>query len=252
MAPEWQRQRGRLGSTYLIAHLSLGVLHPLNLMKHSFLSIPFPLPSTKTYHLPSRISTYSHFVNNFLLSTNCNIMITKGISLKQMGLYNHTFFCLFVFNIWQRRGLLHHCFFLKSLLNLLQYCFCCLCSVDWEAYRFSAPQGGIEPAPGCTGRWGLNRWTTREVPLLPYLRSLLTHCVAHSVESNLCKLAYRISVMGSLFPQICHSITSNLLLSTMKFPVVIRPFLSSHVCSFCVLCLWGPADLFISPLPFTV
>ena len=96
MAPEWQRQRGRLGSIYLIAHLSLGVLHPLNLMKHSFLSIPFPLPSTKTYHLPSRMFTYSHFVNNFLLCTNCNIMVTKGISLKQMGLYNHMFFCLFV------------------------------------------------------------------------------------------------------------------------------------------------------------
>ena len=96
MAPEWQRQRGRLGSIYLIAHLSLGVLHPLNLMKHSFLSIPFPLPSTKTYHLPSRMFTYSHFVNNFLLCTNCNIMVTKGISLKQMGLYNHTFFCVFV------------------------------------------------------------------------------------------------------------------------------------------------------------
>ena len=73
MAPEWQRQWGRLGSAYLTAHLSLGVLHPLNLMKHSFLSIPFPLPSTRTYHLPSRMFTYSHFVNNFLLSTNCNI-----------------------------------------------------------------------------------------------------------------------------------------------------------------------------------
>ena len=73
MVLEWQLQQGRLGSTYIIAYLSLGVLHPLTLMKHSFLSIPFSLPSTKTYHLPSRMFTYSHFVNNLLLSTNCNI-----------------------------------------------------------------------------------------------------------------------------------------------------------------------------------
>ena len=40
--------------------------------------------------------------------------------------------------------------FLKSLLSLLQYCFCFLCSVfffGWEACRILAPPTGIEPAP---------------------------------------------------------------------------------------------------------
>ena len=55
--------------------------------------------------------------------------------------------------------------FLKSLLSLLQYCFC---SVFWffdrKAFGIWNPQPGIEPPPPCTGRWSLNNWTARAVP----------------------------------------------------------------------------------------
>ena len=56
------------------------------------------------------------------------------------------------------RSFLSFFFFLKSLLNLLQYCFCfmfwffgCKASGDWT------------PVP-CIGRRSLNHWTTREIP----------------------------------------------------------------------------------------
>ena len=59
--------------------------------------------------------------------------------------------------------------FLKSLLNLLQYCFCCFCFGFWF---FNSP----DPAPwsedwsliSCSSRGSLNRWTTREVPKFPF------------------------------------------------------------------------------------
>ena len=39
--------------------------------------------------------------------------------------------------------------FLKSLLNLLKYCFCCLCSgfLTLKAYGILAPRPGIKPTP---------------------------------------------------------------------------------------------------------
>ena len=53
--------------------------------------------------------------------------------------------------------------FLKSLLNLLQYCFCFM---FWffgcDACGILAPRPGIEPAPPALE--GLNHWTTREIP----------------------------------------------------------------------------------------
>ena len=57
--------------------------------------------------------------------------------------------------------------FLKSLLNLLQYCFCCL----WvffpglEACGVLTPGLGIEPTPPALGGKVLtNPWTTKEAP----------------------------------------------------------------------------------------
>ena len=57
--------------------------------------------------------------------------------------------------------------FLKSLLNLLQYCFCfmiwffCLWSI--RALSFLTRDRTCNP---CFGTWSLNRWTIREVPML--------------------------------------------------------------------------------------
>ena len=56
--------------------------------------------------------------------------------------------------------------FLKSLLNLLQYC---LCFMFWffghKGCETLAPKPGIEPGPPALGGgWSLNPWTAREVP----------------------------------------------------------------------------------------
>ena len=73
--------------------------------------------------------------------------------------------CCFFFKIafWCRS-------FLKSILNLLQYCFCCLCS-GFVASRHVGSQGpdqGSNPHPL---HWQVksNHWTTREVPISPLL-----------------------------------------------------------------------------------
>ena len=49
----------------------------------------------------------------------------------------------------------------KSLLNVLQYYFCCLCSVYWPWSRWD-PWPGVEPTPSAL-EGNLNPWTTREV-----------------------------------------------------------------------------------------
>ena len=54
--------------------------------------------------------------------------------------------------------------YFKSLLNLLQYFFCCLCpGFGCEAVGSSRPSQGWNPQPR-TGRRSLNDWTTMEVP----------------------------------------------------------------------------------------
>ena len=54
--------------------------------------------------------------------------------------------------------------FLKSSLNLLQYCFCfMLLLFGCKACGILAPWLGFKRAP-CMGRQSLNHWTTREVP----------------------------------------------------------------------------------------
>ena len=55
--------------------------------------------------------------------------------------------------------------FLKSLLNLLQYCFCFMLWCFWSQgmWDLSSPTRDRTHHP-CTGRWSLNHWTTREGP----------------------------------------------------------------------------------------
>ena len=57
--------------------------------------------------------------------------------------------------------------FLKSLLNLLQYCFCVyiLLFRPWGTWDLNSLTRDQTCTP-CIGRWCLNNWTTREVPIL--------------------------------------------------------------------------------------
>ena len=56
--------------------------------------------------------------------------------------------------------------FLKSLLNLLQYCLCFMFLAFWTGgmWYLSSPTRDRTCTP-CIGRQSLNHWTTREVPL---------------------------------------------------------------------------------------
>ena len=65
--------------------------------------------------------------------------------------------------------------FLKSLLNLLQYCFCfMLCFfLAMKHSGILVPWSGIKPHTPCLGRWSLNHWTTKEIPNLWFLLTLL-------------------------------------------------------------------------------
>ena len=53
--------------------------------------------------------------------------------------------------------------FKKSLLSLLQYCFCFI-FFGLKACGFLAPCPGIGPIAPCIGRWSPNHWTARDVP----------------------------------------------------------------------------------------
>ena len=59
----------------------------------------------------------------------------------------------------------------KSLLNLLQYCFCCLC-FDFSAERQTRIRDGTH-APS-TGKLTLNQWTASEVLINQRLESSLS------------------------------------------------------------------------------
>ena len=66
-------------------------------------------------------------------------------------------------------------FFFKSLLNLLQYCFCFMFWFFWPRgmWDLSSPNRDWTRTP-CIGRWSLNHWTAREVPLHSFLNLLLS------------------------------------------------------------------------------
>ena len=97
---------------------------------------------------------------------------TEGISLlRNKSIYlEATDKSLFIgrhkmFKYWLKKIFFLWCGpFLKSLLNLLQYCFCCLCSVcwPWGMWDLSSPIRDWICNP-CIERWILNHWTTRGV-----------------------------------------------------------------------------------------
>ena len=79
--------------------------------------------------------------------------------------------------------------FLKSLLNLLQYCFCFMFWLFWPQciWDLSSPTRDQTHTP-CTGRWSLNHWTIWEVPMQPFLIVLLDFCFSTSEPyTTLCK-----------------------------------------------------------------
>ena len=59
---------------------------------------------------------------------------------------------------------------LKSLLNLLQYCFCFIFWFFWPGgmWDLSSPTRNQIHVP-CIGRWSLNHWIARQVPLFVLL-----------------------------------------------------------------------------------
>ena len=84
-------------------------------------------------------------------------MISKGCSWTRMS-WEFLFCFVFKDSFWCGQ-------FLKSLLNLLQYCFCFCVLVSWlrGMWDLSSPTRGQTHTP-CIGRRTLNHWTAREVP----------------------------------------------------------------------------------------
>ena len=70
----------------------------------------------------------------------------------------------------------------KSLLNLLQYCFCFMFWLFWlwGTWDLGSLTGDGTP---CAGRRSLNHWTAREVPLLCYLKVHLSRLLVHFVPT---------------------------------------------------------------------
>ena len=88
--------------------------------------------------------------------------------------------------------------FLKSVLNLLQYCFCCLCSGFVASWHVGSqlPDQGSNPHPL---HWKVksNHWTTREVPISPLLESELVPWLALSTRM-LCQFRWALKRHSTL------------------------------------------------------
>ena len=89
--------------------------------------------------------------------------------------------------------------FLTSLLNFLQYCFCFM---SWffghGACGISAPQPGIKPAP-CALEASFNHWTTREVPSTLFLNvTTKIYMVCNNSSGNMWNIHYTIQRL--IFP----------------------------------------------------
>ena len=95
-------------------------------------------------------------------------------SNSQIKFYESLELFLDIFNplpvVWTVRLLFYFIFWcgpsLKSLLNMLQYCFCFMFLVFWpqRMWNLSFPTRDRTCTP-CIGRWSLNHWTAREVPV---------------------------------------------------------------------------------------
>ena len=76
--------------------------------------------------------------------------------------------------------------FKKSLLNLFQYYFCFMGFLGfwlWGMWDLSFQNQGSNQFISCIGRWSLNHWTTREVPLFLIFEDV--HTDLHSGCTNL-------------------------------------------------------------------
>ena len=109
---------------------------------------------TKSFH-------YLCFLTCVLVSVRHRNLSPQEFIIDQFSNPAHSFF-FFLKILWCGSS------YLKSLLNLLQYCFCHMLWV------FFWPQGMWDLSPStrewthtpCIGRHSLNHWTTREVPIL--------------------------------------------------------------------------------------
>ena len=73
--------------------------------------------------------------------------------------------------------------FLKSLLTLLQHCFCFMFwFLGQEACGILVPRPGIELWISCSGRQSLNHWTSGEVPKVCLLFSFVVEWIAVSLH----------------------------------------------------------------------
>ena len=81
--------------------------------------------------------------------------------------------------------------FLKSLLNLLQYCFCLTFWYFWPRGMWDQLPDQDWNCTSCIGKWSINPWITREVPIyllfMPTLptteRSVFSHPL-HKCENQ--------------------------------------------------------------------
>ena len=121
---------------------------------------------------PSRLTFLLHESTSFRIPSNESLL--AGGELLVFDYLKISWFCLdyflkfFFFNV-------DH-FFKKSLLNLLQYCFCCLSSSFLTTRHVGSqlPEGNQTGTP-YNGRRNFNHRTTREVPWLDFLNNFVRY-----------------------------------------------------------------------------
>ena len=103
------------------------------------------------------IYIYIYIHTHTYISPLCDNFMFYTLSPKQMALWSNShFWCFLKIFFW--------CGLFKSLLNLLQCCFCFIALVFWPRgmwdLSFLTRDWTCTP---CSGRWSLNHWTIREV-----------------------------------------------------------------------------------------
>ena len=76
--------------------------------------------------------------------------------------------------------------FFKSLLNLLQYCFCFMffSFSPWGKWDLNSPSSNWTHIP-CSGKQSLNHWAAREVPALFYFEQWVKLIFSPSLNQHL-------------------------------------------------------------------
>ena len=87
------------------------------------------------------------------------VCIISLCSISEMNKMLYVHYILKFFLMWT--------IFKVLLLNLLQYCFCCLCSIFWLWVTWNLSSLTRDwTCTSCIGRQSLNHWTTKEVSLV--------------------------------------------------------------------------------------